>query len=337
MRHRWDPVAPPVRGLVRPVPVDPSGRDGPTRGQAAGPGWRRTSTGRYVPAGTGCSPEQRILEQSMRIRDAAVMTGWAALRLHGGGFFDGLGPDGCTTLPVPIAANGERLRSSSEVWVSRDLVPPAEVTLRHGIRCAIVERALFDAMGRAEDLREAVVAMDMAAAAELTSIRRMRRYAEARAGVRGRRTVLAALDLADEGSRSPQEVRLRLVWELDAGWGRPLTNRPVLDLEGRLIGVPDLLDPDRGVVGEYDGADHRERARHRRDVRREDLFRRAGLEYVAVVGADLRDRRLVVDRLLAAGARSGRAPRCWRLAPEQPPLDLRLDHRDAMEALARGE
>ena len=34
--------------------------------------------------------EQRILEAHARGGDEAVITGWAALRLQGGGFFDGL-------------------------------------------------------------------------------------------------------------------------------------------------------------------------------------------------------------------------------------------------------
>jgi hypothetical protein len=36
MPHRWDPIAPPVTDLVRPVRVDPTGLTGPTRAQARG-------------------------------------------------------------------------------------------------------------------------------------------------------------------------------------------------------------------------------------------------------------------------------------------------------------
>lgn len=169
----------------------------------------------------------------------------------------------------------------------------------------------------------------MTLAAGITSLRRLR-------GALPRRWD-AALDLADEHSASPQETRFRLVWQLDAGWARPLVNHDVLDEHGRFLGRPDLLDPDRGIVGEYAGAVHRDRARHRRDVRREDLFRRAGLEYVEVVGDDLHDPVLVVERMGAAAARAGRLPRRWRLGPAPAPLDDALDHRDAMNRLAAGE
>lgn len=331
--HRWDPIAPPPRGLVTPVRVDATGAAGPTRGQAAGPRWRRTTKGHDVPAEAPRTAEQRIVEQSMVIRAHGVVTGWAALRLHGGNFFDGVAPDGRTGLAVPITANGDRLRETSGIRLDRGTLHPAEVALRHGFRCARVERALFDEMVGRGEFREAVVATDMAAEAQLTSIARMRRYVAWRRGARGVRLVSAALDLADEGARSPQEARSRMVWENDAGWGRPLTNRAVHALSGSFLGTPDLLDPVRGVVGEYAGADHRDRARHVVDVRREDLFRRAGLEYVEVVGPDLQDRELVVDRIHAAGERAGRFSQRWRLGPAPPSLDQLLDRRDAAPAL----
>ena len=78
---RWLPrsVRPP--GLVRPAPLDPTGRRGPTRGQAAGPRYRQTSAGLYVPAAVdGGVVEQRIVEQASRIRSYGAVTAWAALR-----------------------------------------------------------------------------------------------------------------------------------------------------------------------------------------------------------------------------------------------------------------
>lgn len=102
---------------------------------------------------------------------------------------------------------------------------------------------------------------------------------------------------------------MRLIWVLDAGYPRPLCNHDVADLDGRFIGRPDLLCEPLGVVGEYDGAAHRTRERHRSDVRREDLLRRAGLEVFTVVGADLRRPQVVVDRMHAAVRRARDAGR----------------------------
>ncbi|MEO6512884.1 MAG: hypothetical protein ABIO16_17940 [Nocardioides sp.] len=97
MSESWNVKAPRVR-VVRPVHADPSGVDGPTPGQARGPRWRRTSTGLVVPVSvTDDLVEQRIVEQGVRLRRGAI-TGWAALRLLGGGYFDGLARDRRTRL-----------------------------------------------------------------------------------------------------------------------------------------------------------------------------------------------------------------------------------------------
>jgi hypothetical protein len=191
-----------------------------------------------------------------------VVTGGAALRLHGGGYFDGLARDGRTRLPVPLAANGERLREHPGITVFRDTVPDDEVVVVHEIRCSSIERALFDEIRRLPDPREQVVAADMTFAAQLTSIRRMRRYRASRHWFRDVRRLDDVLVLADEHMRSGPEVRFRLIWDIDAGWGHPLVNRAVLDVRGRLIGVPDLFDVERGIVGEYAGADHRDVDQH---------------------------------------------------------------------------
>jgi len=104
---------------------------------------------------------------------------------------------------------------------------------------------------------------------------------------------------------------MRLVWEIDAGLPRPLVNKPVFDLRGRLIGIIDLLDFEAGVAGEFDGAEHRAALRHSHDVFREDDCRRHGLEYFMVTGPDMRSIPLVVDRMVSTRSRA-----LW-LRPEQ--------------------
>ncbi len=306
MPHRWDPVAPPVTDLVTPVRI---GGAGPTPKQARGPSWRRTSPGLYVPAHVSDElVEQRIVEAAAR---GGVVTGWAALRLHGGGFFDGLARDGRTRLPVPIAACGSRTRGGEGIAVVEDRIPPDDVTLVHGIRCARVERALFDEMRRIGEVREMAVAIGAACAAGLTTVPRMRTHTATRRWYRDVCLCREAVELAVPGCRSPQEDRFRLLWELDAGWGRPLVNATVVDLDGRFVAVPDLLDVRRGVVGEYAGAHHRDIDRHAEDIAREADLRDVGLEYVEVVGRDLHHRERGVRRMEAAAARAVSLERRW--------------------------
>lgn len=336
-RHHWHPICEPPRNLVRPVRVDPSGRSGPTKAQAAGPRWRRSSAGFYVPADVlDDVPEQRVLEQSMRLPEGGAVTGWAGCRLSGGNFFDGLGTDARTRLPVPLSIGDlGQLAQTPHARIFRDRMDPAEVVLRLGIPCTRPLRALFDAARTAADLRETVVAIDMGAAAELASLQQLGVYATARPGWRGVPQVRAALPLASEDSRSPNETRMRLVWRLDAVLPPPLANQPVFDRCGTLLGVADLFDPVAGVVGEYDGADHRSGMRHAKDVAREDRFRGVGLEYFKVTGPDMRDRRLVANRMLSTRRRAlwlAPGERSWTVEPppgwaEEMALHERLELR----------
>jgi len=149
---QWRPRCATPRALVVPVPIDPDGEHGPTRGQAAGPRWRRTSPGLYVPVETSWSVEQRIVEAAGHLPPGGMVTGWAALRLLRGALSTG-SRDGSTELPVTL------------------LLPHSvRLAARPGV---VLRRAVIDAMVEADDDRKAVVVTDMAAAAEITSPHRV--------------------------------------------------------------------------------------------------------------------------------------------------------------------
>lgn len=271
---------PPPR-LVLPVPVDPDGRRGPTRGAARGPGWRRTGRGLYVPAATPLTVEQRILEEWCRV-PRAVVSGWAACRLYGAAYADGIDARTGRPVPVPLVLPpDDHSRPSAGVRLVRQPLAPTEVTRRHGIRVVTPGRAVVEAARLAADPVEAVVAVEMAYAGGVA----LPEWAQAAADCappRGLRQVRQALATAGVRSCSPPETRLRLVC-LELGW-RPLANVDVLDAGGRFLARPDLLDVERGIAIEYDGADHRSRARHIRDNERLRLLRGVGIEVVTVVG-----------------------------------------------------
>ena len=94
---------------------------------------------------------------------------------------------------------------------------------------------------------------------------------------------------------------MRLDWGLVVG-RRPLTNRPVFDLDGRHIGTPDLIDPEAGVVGQYDGRLHLAGERRAADLRRDQRFAEHGLRTVIMVAADRRDPAAYHRRLRSAYA-----------------------------------
>ena len=306
-------------GLVVPVRTDPTGKVGPTRSQAAGPHWRRTSQGHYVPIHVDSTvPEQRIVEAAVLLPGHGAVTGWASLRWQGGGWFGGLAQGGGVERPINLALGGADIRNQPGFEVSAEGLPPHEIVVVDGMRVTTAVRSAFFAMRHADHLREAVAVLDLAAYPDLVSIDEMAVYAEAHPAWTGVPQVRDALELADENAWSPTEVSTRLIWVLDAGLPRPLCNRPVFDLLGNHIGTPDLLDPVAGMVVEYDGSVHLAGGRRVVDVRREEAFRRVGLEYLTVLGDHLRDRDQTAARMKEVRRRAlaGRpSQRRWTIEP----------------------
>ena len=312
----FDPARP---GLVAPVRLDPTGLTGPTRGQAKGSRWRRTSHGLYVPSHVDAAPvDQRILEAAAVLPAYGGVTGWAALRWAGGVWFDGLSHGGRAQLPVVVATSHCDVRHQPGIWDSSEGLDPGDLTELDGLRVTTAVRSVCFEMRYAATVRLAVVALDMAAYSDLVSIDEMRAYALTHSAWTGIPQCREAIDLADENSWSPREPPMRLIWTLDAGLPRPLCNAAIFDRSGRHIGTPDLFDPVAGVVGEYDGALHLEGAQRSRDLTREDRFRSHELEYVTMLAGDGPDPRGFIRRLLGAYDRAKWIPearRSWTITP----------------------
>lgn len=319
MAHPWQLRCPAPTRLV--FPVAPGTEDGPTPSQARFGGWRRIGHNAYVPADTDSDMvEQRILEQVFRI-PGAVATSWAALRLHGANLCDGLASDGVTLLDVPLIGR-QSARPRPGLDYRRLQLAEDEVTERHGIPCTTALRATVDAMCAAADLREAVMHGDVACSAGLVAKEELIVHLDQRRHTRGLGTARAAAALVSERVRSQGETSMRLIWSLDAGLPSPLCNWPVLTADGAWKGAPDLLSPELGIYGEYDGEGHRTSRQQAIDAARDTTFQDLGLEGFRVVGRDIHDRELVVARIRSAIARaqaSGR-PRLWRPGDRPKPL-----------------
>jgi hypothetical protein len=261
--------------------------------------------------------EQRILEQGCRLTTYGAVTGWAALRWRGARFFDGVDAQG-RALPVPLDVGMAKIREDEQFKLIQAQLAPSERTSCGSIWVTTVQRALFDVMRTCDDVRDAVVAIDMAAAAGLISVSLMSAYVELRPAWTGVPLVRDALLLASNDRRSPQETRMAMVWEMDADLPRPFYNQPLFGTGGQLLGYPDLFDEEAGLVGEYAGADHRDAVRHRKDVEREQRMRDHDLEYFTVVAGELRDRRQIVQRMLSTRSRARflcAEDRTWTLSP----------------------
>ncbi|RYB94521.1 hypothetical protein EUA93_09300 [Nocardioides oleivorans] len=348
MDDNWHPCCPPATGLVAPVRRWAEGREGPSAGRVRGPGFLAVSRGWHVPADTPRTPEQRAFEVGCLLPTSGMLTGWAALRLAGASYFEGVEPDRRTPLPVPVLLPHARRLRGPAVVVARTRRELPDPIVRYGVRCAPNDVALLHEIRRASSARAAGVMVDMALAAGVVERPVLRGLVR---DVRLPAHATYALGRACAECRSPRESAMLQVWESVAGLPRPLMNREVRDLSGRLLAVVDLLDVDAGVCGEFNGSAHRSARRQSRDEKRHADLRAVGLETFAVVGSDSDD--VQVERMHAARGRALWLPgseRRWRVgafvpAPPLAPVDteeaerevIMLEHYAALEDRRSGE
>lgn len=297
---------------------DPSGAAGPTAGEARGAGWRSSSSGLYVPSDVDAEhPQQRVVEAAAVLRGYGAVTGWAALNWLGGHWFDGSTARGLS-LPVTLAVGGHNLRQQPGMAVSKERLAPPDLEVVDGLTVTSAVRSVCFEMRYAEDVRAAVLAVEMAAFSDLVSLVEMWVYALAHPGWTGIPQCRRALELADENVWSPAEGEMKQVWQIDAGLPRPLMNVPIFSRSGRHLATPDLLDPVAGVVGEYDGVVHLVTDQRRRDLKRAELYRSLRLEQFTMMAGDLAKREESASRMLAARRRALWLPeseRTWTIDP----------------------
>lgn len=293
--------------------VDNAGKVGPTRGQVAGKGWRRTSRGFYLPARFAAdSPEQRIVEAAAGLGADDAVTGWAALRWLGAKEFDGVDFD--REVPVPLLVDDHRVDPPPGGFITAERRQCDDRRVIDGLAVTHPLRSVCFEMRFAPTLVEAVKIFDVAAQSDLVSKQEAETYIVRLSGWTGVGRCREAIALGDENTWSRMETEMRLLWR-DTGLVDVVSNHPVFDRAGNHVGTPDLLDLDHGVVGEYDGSLHLQGKQRAKDIRREAAFRRLGLEYVTMVSADRRDPDDFLRRTLDACRRAGPDRSRWTVTP----------------------
>jgi hypothetical protein len=213
---------------------------------------------------------------------------------------------------VPATRHEDPPRTGHQPF--RSQLDDSDVTEVCGVRLTRPLRTGFD-LARTEPFVEAVVAVDYLSRGRPDFLADLLAYAGEHRSLKGSRQALAVFRRASCRSRSSGETRLRLLWTMDGGLPEPIVNPVVRLLDGFLLGMSDLLDPDIGLAGEYDGAGHREAGQHSRDNVREEGFEGGGLVVVRFGGVDLGPaRRRSIARLAAGRQRAmGTAgqPRQW--------------------------
>jgi hypothetical protein len=294
--------------------------------EVAGPLWRSPFRNVHVWSATDPDhPRQRALDAAPLLPDLGALGGWAAAAIGNGGELDGRGSTGQEKQPVLLCLpRSLRIRRSPEVAPWRSHLDPDDVVEVDGVRVTVPVRTAFD-ITRRGSLEEGVTAIDYLARGRPDFLERLADYTRAHVQLHGARKVFAALGLSSARSRSAGETRLRLMWVLEAGLCRPELNCLVRSEDGFLLGMPDLLDTEHGVFGEYDGAGHRQIYQHAHDNAREEWIEHAGGIVVRASGPDLGSfRRRSISRLQAAHGRGrsqpvGRRRWTWELGPLPDP------------------
>ncbi len=285
-----------------------------TRSVLAGPRWRRTSRGFYVPADdegrtdpeATPTPTQRILDVTLLVPKAGAIGGWAAAFVCGVDHLDGRDPYLMAPLPILVYQGKDTGRQTiAGVTFSREQLPPSDVEQLHGTTWTTRLRTAFDGGRLAPCLAEGVAFVDACAHHRLVDLEELGAYTADHPRWRGVEQARLAVSLADPAARNPWESRLRMCYMLEADLPRPEVNRPLFDRDGNLLGMPDLLDEEAALAVEFDGEGHRRRRQHRGDNVREEGFESAGLTVVRADSLDLRDHRPELIRRLHSGRHRG--------------------------------
>jgi very-short-patch-repair endonuclease len=157
--------------------------------------------------------------------------------------------------------------------VRRGQVRRDETTWRSECRITNPVRTAFDRARWAPTLTEKVVAVDALAFRYRFAVDAVRQLARHYVGVHGGAALPRVLALANRLAESPMETRIRLALVL-AGLPVPVVQHRVTGF-GRSHRL-DLAYPEVLLAIEYDGAEHRDPVRARRDLEREAVLTRLG-------------------------------------------------------------
>ncbi|MCW2770713.1 MAG: hypothetical protein JWR27_2146 [Aeromicrobium sp.] len=168
------------------------------------------------------------------------------------------------------------------VYVRRCGIPPDHRRCLGDVAVASAEWTLVE-LAEHLALLDLVAVIDSALHLEHTTVDRIR--GAMRPGRRGVRVLRRALDLADGRSESWWETMLRLLHELS---GVPVDPQQVItNAAGVEVARVDLRIRGTNRVPEYDGSEHRARERHEKDLRRDKMLARQGLERFGYIATEI--------------------------------------------------
>jgi len=244
----------------------------------------------YVPRGTRPGAIVRARAAWLRSRRRGVLAGYSAAALHGTRYID-------ASLPATIIDTNRRPARGIIVWADK---------LDAGDVCTIGEMLVTTPLRTAVDLArkypDDVAVLDALARAARLTVDELRTAAERYPGVLGIKRARETIALVDPGAESPRETWLRLLL-IRAGFPKPVTQHPIHNEYGVLIGEVDLAWPEYEVAVEYEGRHHMDPGQARKDIARIEEMIEMGWLVIRVTAAD--PAAVIVRRVFTARARHG--------------------------------
>ena len=229
----------------------------------------------YVPRGTRPNAIIRAKAAWLRSKRTGVLAGFSAAALHGARYID-------ASLPANIIHDNRRPARGIVVWA--DTLGDDEVCAIGEMRLTTPSRTAVDLARRyREDV--AVAAIDALAHAARLTVPDVQAAVERHPGQRGIKQARTTIALMDPGAESPGETRLRLSI-VKAGFPRPVSQHPIYNEFGVLIGVVDLAWPDLKIAVEYEGRHHMDPDQIRKDIARIEEMIEMGWLVIRVTSRD---------------------------------------------------
>ncbi|NIH82514.1 DUF559 domain-containing protein [Amycolatopsis viridis] len=234
---------------------------------------------------------RRVLDPLTRAAAAVLAAGpEAVLSRHTAAWLHGCtaAQSNHTHVTVPYSV---WVRSKAGLVVHHDRFDRGDVVELHGLPVFALELVLADLLC-VEERWKALACLDQALNEqpphEVADFRKEvdRRLME-RDDRRGIRNAEALLALGTTGAESPQESRLRLII-IDAGFPIPVTQHPIITLQGELLYRLDLAWPELRIGVEYDGYEAHE-GRETQDAARDARLSSRGWCIIRVRKGDLAD------------------------------------------------
>ena len=268
----------PKRLAPRPFTLDEARAAGLTPSALCGKRWSRIGSRLYCLDGVDLDPWNVLSALKELLPLDVVFAGSTAAWLNG---LD-LKPLEPVEVILPVDSS---LRSRFGLKVRRCQVAASDVTRVRGMPVTTLHRTLRDLCLRLPAV-EGLVALDMAIASRRTDVAALRRYVGSAQGRPGAPRMRSLVELA-AAAESPMETRLR--WALlKRGMPAPHVQADLHDQSGRFIGRADLFYPQRGLVIEFDGGNHRDRLVT--DDRRQNALVNAGFRVLRFTSADVYQR-----------------------------------------------